>query len=551
MTTLNRREFLHISGLSVAAIALGSMIDACGGSPSSSATSGPVGPRELDRLRLASTSFGYPSPFAMTRGPGFIGMSYLFDQLLWEDRHGLRPWMAETYHLDEKSLTATFRIRTGAKFHDGMPVTPDDVAFSVDYIKKNPMPWFINTFLIDRVTAVDAKTVQISLKRPNATFLLGDMTSLPILPKHIWSAVADPYKFQDPSALIGSGPYRLADFDATKGTYRFVATGGYYLGNQRVREIDYVAVGDPLLALLKGDIDAGSPPFQAGVGADALAPFQSAKFGILRGAGDGMTALYFNLSSGPPYDDRTFRQAVAYAIDRRELVDRILQGSGTPGNPGFLSPGSPWFNGSVPTYAYDPEKAKSLLDQAGYKVSGGSAVRRMPDGKPLTLPLLFNSDQPRVVEVIKAQLLKVGIEVTGNGVDAASLRSTATRGQYQMALLSLGGLSGDPDFNFESFNGSAPPGQQNFTKGHGYNSDQFNALQQKQRVTFDQAERRKIVAEQQRVFATDLPALSLFYPPRILIFNRQVFDAWYFTPGGIAGGQPSAENKAVFITGSN
>lgn len=550
MNGLSRRDFLRVTGISVAALAAGTALDACGSSTSFPTTSPSSGQQQVRRLRLASTSFGYPSPFAMSRGPGFIGMSFLFDQLLWEDNRGLRPWLAESYTFNEKTLTATFKIHSGAQFHDGTPVTPQDVAFSVDYVKAHPMPWFINTFLIDKVTPLDTQSVQITLKRPNATFLLGDVTSLPILPEHIWANVADPYKFRDPTALVGSGPYKLTEFDDAQGTYRYQASDGYYLGNQLVREIDYVPAADPLLALLKGDIDAGSPSFSQGISADALKPFQSnSKFDILKGVGDGMTALYFNIAAGAPYNDIRFRQALAYAIDRRELVDRVLQGSGTQGNPGWLAPGGPWFNGNVPQYAYDAAAARSLLDQAGYTQPAGSSVRQGPDGKLLSLPLIFNSTGPRVAEVIQSQLQKVGVEVKPQGVDSASLRSLATQGQYHLAILGLGGLSGDPDFNFESFNSKAPQGQQNFTKGHGYSSAQFDSLQARQRVTLDPATRKKIVDQQQQVFATDLPALSLYYPPRLFIFNRQRFGGWYYTPGGIAGGQPSAENKATFVSG--
>lgn len=553
MNEWTRRDFMRITGLSAAALAAGPILEACGAGSTPSTSPTAVIPKSVARIRLAgsATLFGFPSPFAMTRGPGFIGMSYLFDQLLWDTKQGTVPWLAQSYAWENGNTAITFKLRPGATFSDGTALTADDVVFSYELIKAKPMPWTINTGLITSATAVDAHTVRMVLQGPNAAFIDSDMASMPIIPKHIWSDhQSDPYHFLDPSALIGSGPYTLRQFDASTGSYQFVANDKYVMGKPVVHEVDYVPVSDVLLALQGGTIDAGSPSTSMGIGADALQPFKSSsKFGVLTGPSDVMTALYFNIAAGAPYNDPKFRQAVAYAINRKDLVSRVLQGSGDVGNPGWLSRSSPWYNANVPAYAYNVSTARAMLDSAGYTLPSGATVRQTPGGGQLVLPVVFDSSNPSLVQVLQSQLQQVGIQLEPHGLDFASLRSTATQGKYSLALITLGGLGGDPDFVFQSFNSQAPPGVQNFTFAHGYTNAQMSSLELQQRATLNRTQRKSVVDHMQQLVATDLPALSLVYQPNIWIYNKQVFDAWYFTPGGVAGGTPTATNKAVLVTG--
>jgi peptide/nickel transport system substrate-binding protein len=271
---------------------------------------------------------------------------------------------------------------------------------------------------------------------------------------------------------------------------------------------------------------------------------------VLNGPSDVMTALYFNMAAGAPYNDPKFRGALAYAINRQDLVSRVLQGTGDVGNPGWLAPSSPWYNPNVPKYSFNLSTARSMLDSAGYTLPSGATVRQSPGGGQLILPLVFDSSNPAPAQVLQSQLQQVGIQLDLHGLDFASLRSTATQGKYSLALLTLGGLGGDPDFIFQSFNPQAPAGVQNFTYAHGYANTQMSTLESQQRATLNQAQRKAIVDQMEQIVATDLPSLSLYYQPNIWIFNKQVFNAWYFTPGGVGGGNPSATNKSVLVTGS-
>jgi len=500
-------------------------------------------------VRLAGGSFGYPSPFAMTRGGGYLPMSLLFDSLVWRDAEKVQPWLVREWSVSADNRTYQFTLRDGMRWADGQPVTADDALFSAQYIAANPIPWTIRLDLIEAGRKIDARTFEFQLKETYAPFLENDMAGLPIIPQHIWQGVKDPAKKQDEQALIGAGAYRLDQYNQEQGAYRYTARPDYYLGQPYFTHVEMVPVGDILLALLKGDVDAGSPDVSAGLTDETLAPFKGdPKFGILSAPGESTTAFYFNVGKGAPYDDPNFRHAVAYAIQRDDLVKRILQGKGTPGNPGWLAPSSPWVNPNVEQYPYNPAKAKSILDANGYLDRNNNGVRETPQGQPLRLEMILSSATPRPGELLRDALKAVGIDLVLRPLDPTALRQQATAGNYTLALISLGGLGGDPDF-IMSFFDSRLTGAQLFTKVQGYRNPAFETATDQQRQALDPAKRKELVFKMQEILASDLAVLPLYYPDRLFIYNKRVFANWYYTPGGWAGGNPGAVNKAVLITG--
>ena len=517
--------------------------------PATAATAAPTTPAVDRTIRLAGGSFGYPSPFAMTRGGGYLPMSLLFDTLVWRDAEKVQPWLVREWTISEDNRTYRFRLRDGLQWADGQPVTADDALFSAEYIAANPIPWTIRLDLIEAGRKIDDSTFEFRLKETYAPFLDNDMASLPIIPRHIWGEVKDPTKKQDEGALIGTGPYRLERYDKEQGAYLYAARPDYYLGRPYFTRVEMVPVGDILLALLKGDVDAGSPDVSAGLTDETLAPFTGdPKFGVLAAPGESTTALYFNVGKGAPYDDPNLRHAVAYAIQRDDLVKRILQGKGKPGNPGWLAPSSPWVNPNVEQYPYDPAKAKGILAANGYLDRDNDGVRETPQGQPLRLEMILSSATPRPGELVRDALKAIGIDLVLRPLDATALRQQATAGNYTLALIGLSGLGGDPDFVMSFFD-SRLTGAQLFTKAQGYRNPEFEATTDQQRQTLDPARRKELVFTMQDILARDLAVLPLYYPDRLFIYNKHVFDNWYYTPGGWAGGNPGAVNKAVLVTG--
>lgn len=538
------RAFLR---LGVAAILA---VTAC--APATSGT-GPSASRSaaasrVDVLRVAGGDWGYPSPYTFVRGPGWVDMSLIFDTLVWKDSEKIVPWLATKWSASPDGLVWSFALRDGVKWQDGEPFTADDVAFTVDYFKRNTNPWYAGQVdLIKDVKVVDPRHVEFTLKTPYAPFIESVAGGLVIIPKHIWQTIADPKKATGPEVVIGTGPYKLASYDRATGAYLYEANEAFFLGPPYVKRIEMVPTSNELVSLAKGEIDAGGPSVQDAATDEVLAPFKDpSKYGMITAPGEWTMGLFFNLRKGGALADRAFRQAAVTAIDRRALLDRVAQGRGKVGNPGYLPASNPWQDPSVQQWPYDPAKARAMLDAAGYVEKDG--VRVGKDGTPLRFELMYaNSDSPRNAELVSDFLKAVGITATPKAVDRPTRDAAATDGRYDMVLTGFGGLGADPDNMRGAF--SSRSKVRSFTRVQGYVNDRFDALADQQLATVDPAARRALVDEMQSIIATDVPMIGLYYPDRYFIFRRGSVEDWFYTVGGMGGGVPTALNKELLATG--
>lgn len=502
------------------------------------------------RLEASSQGGGYPTPFAAIRGPGVLLTTFMFDTLAYPDVTGTpKPWLAQSWQQSPDGLTWTFRLHPNAKWQDGQPLTADDVAFSFDYDLHGPgsktgVAQGIN--YIDSVTAKDPSTVVIVLTKPTASFLsdVAGAFGVAIVPKHIWSTVTDPARFRGDTALIGSGPYRLTKFDTNPGSYDFVANDDFYLGKPKVKELQLVQTPDPLLALQRGEIDAGSP-FND-VTPQSQIDELSKRFTMLTAPGEFLEALFFNLDGGAPYNQADFRQAVAYALDRQDMVNRLVGGRGIPGSAGALGPSNPFLDRQVQDYPHDPAKAKAMLDGLGFKDVTGDGIREAPDGSAFSIPLLTSSADIKQAQLVSEYLRAVGLDVKITSVDQPTSDARAAKGDYKMAVVHFGGLAADPSGLIQRF--ASYSKSKSFTRVHGYRSPAFDKLAAQQATTIDPAQRKKLVDQMQAILATDLPQLSLYIPEQISFADTQKFKGWAYTPACPPCGV--GMNKTMLVTGS-
>ncbi len=538
---MDRRRFLATT----LGAAGGLLLTSCTGSDDEQ-SSGTQGGRPT--LRLEGGGFGIPSPFGYVAGLGYYRMSYIYDTLLWKDASGeLLPWLATGFSRSDDGSTYTFELREGVRWHDGRPLTAEDVAFTFDYFASHTFSPLLVAQPQDvaEVRAVGERTVEFRLERPVVTFLEQVAGAIPIAPAHIWSSIQDPGAERDLATLVGTGPYRLESYSESEGTYLYIANDSFFLGTPFVERIEMAPVGDQLLALLGGQIVAGEA---REVGPDALEPFQRDRaYGILENKGAFSSPLYWNIGRGGALAEVRFRRACAHAIERAGIVERI-GGAGLPGNPGFLPPTHP-FHMEVEQYPYDPGVANELLDQAGY-VRVGSGVRQGPDGQPLHFGLLVDEDSAAVAELVVGALGAVGVELTPQFVDLVSLFQNKARGNYDMAVTFFPGPSGisansDPDYLRLIYSSRLPPSSQAV---QGYVNEELNELLERQLVAQDEAERMRLLATIQEIVSQDLPVLPLYYSTQFFVFRNDVFDQWYYAPGGMATGIPQPYNKQAYVT---
>ena len=337
------------------------------------------------------------NPFNGIEAESYEAWALMYDYMIsYSDKDmSPQPSLATSWDTSDDGLTWTFHIRDDVKWTDGEPLTAKDIAYTYNRILDGgpeSASWGSYLISVTDITAPDDTTVVMKLKKPNATLPLLPM---PIIPEHIWKDVPEDevktYSNEPKSEdqpVVGSGPFKLVEGAAGGSTYRFVRNDDYWGGKPKMAEVDMTIYKsqDALVQSLKaGDIDfaEGVDPLQ--VKALQGQPGITAQ----QGSSPGFSEFAFNTGSvdvdtgkplgdpNPALLDPKFRFALTFAIDRQEIVDKADQGAGIPA--GNIIP--PAYKGYVfqppsdDAYAYDPEKAKQLLDEAGYTVGR----RRLPD----------------------------------------------------------------------------------------------------------------------------------------------------------------------------
>jgi len=550
---MRRHGFTRVLTVLTAAVAL--LAGGCtGGGSQNPTTAEDDRPQSVERIRLAALpAVGYPSPFAYVRGPGWLITGMSFDTLLWEDSTGEPiPWLAAGWEESADGLAWRFTLQEGATWQDGRPVTAQDVVFTVQYMTSGPgqgKGGFAAQGLsvVQDAVAEGERDVVFRLKRPSATFVEDVAASVYIIPEHIWSDVADPAMLRGTEATMGSGPYRLQSIDEATRSLLYVANPEFYLGEPHIKRLEYLPAEDELLALQRGELDAAQVGLEDPVPQEQLDAFEAdPRFQRLDSSGSWNRALHFNLGAGFPYADARFRHAIAYAIDREDLVDRVIFGRGKPGSPGGLAPGHESLADNLPAYAHDAGRARRLLDQLGMADADGDGFRDLPDGSPFRPELLTSTGlSARTPELIREYLREVGIDVTVRALDQAAADEAAGTGAFAMTLAGYGGLTDDPDLLRTRYSSQVPGNS--FSRAKGYVNPEFDRIADAQSMTVDPDRRRNMIIEMQRIVAADLPILSLYVPNETMFYDQQVFDAWYFTPGCSPCG--GTRNKHMYVTG--
>ena len=351
------------------------------------------------------------NPFIGFESPAFEMWYLTYDSLVGFDPKTLSPskgasatGLATDWSVSDDGLTWTFNLRKNAKWDDDVPLTAKDVAFTYNLIVNNPdqtSNLTAYTNLITKATAVDDYTVQFVCSAPKPDM---DRHWVPILPEHIWSKIPIKdigRKYQNNPPYVGSGPFKCVEWKKNSFVH-LVANPTWWGTKPKITDLyfTYYTNGDTMLQ----DIKAGTID-----GACNLVPTQVKQLQSEPGiearaiATDAFDQLAFNCYTGPSKGhpalrDVKFRQALNYAVDLQKLVDIVMMGSTTPGTtiipPNYYQdPDWHWEPPADVKYTYDPEKAKQLLEAAGYKDTDGDGVREYK-GKPIEL----RSGHPRRVD---------------------------------------------------------------------------------------------------------------------------------------------------------
>ncbi|MFC8090915.1 ABC transporter substrate-binding protein [Streptomyces sp. NPDC057301] len=367
---LHRRSFLKYTGALGAAAAVSASLSACSSGPQSTNETGGGGGR--NRTLTAVIGYGNDGSWDPTQTASAFCMAannHIYEGLLDTDPISREPYaaLATQVPADPNATTWKFTLRAGAKFHDGKPVTADDVVFVFDRILDPKTQTLAKGFFaswLKEVRKIDAQNVELVLKFPFPDGI-SRLTLAKIMPKHVFS---QPGGWEDAIAgkAIGSGPYRqTAHHPKSNTTFEAFAD---YNGPRKAafKKMNWLTIVDaaPRVARISG----------ASAGAQIADNIPYANIGQLEGGGltvaggAGMNNLFLMFNTKhKPFDDVRVRQALHYAIDTGKMIEVALKGHGKPAS-SFLNEANPSYRRAKSVYDYDPDKAKALLKEAG--VSG-------------------------------------------------------------------------------------------------------------------------------------------------------------------------------------
>ncbi len=460
------------------------------------------------------------------------------------------PGLAESWKPSNGGKTYTYTLREGLEWSDGTPLTAEDIAYTINRAKKEQWLNYVPTVSNLTATAIDDRTVELASSVPDPKLPTMDMY---ILPKHViekldanamekWNGVTD----------VGSGPFTLSE--AKRGQFWTLdANPSYWGGRPKVDQVVFRLFTNPdamVAALESGEIDAAAED----VPVESFPKLQN-RDDIMAIQGEQGTFSEIGVNGGRPESQRvegigngnaalsdlSVRQAIAHAIDKPTLLDRVSNGIGKVGV-AISSSANPEWTPQIPEseqFAFDLDKAKQLLEQAGYKDTNGDGIREGKDGKPIVLSYYIRGESqtsPGNAEFIRGWLKEVGIGTELKTVSSSRLTEVIGKGDYDLfqwgwtpyvdpdpmvSYFQCNQLSKDPDNPTDYYNDA------------NWCSSQYDADYKAQNIELDHAKRVEIVHRMVTEFYKSASYNVLTYDPDLQAYRTDRFTGWTRQPADV------------------
>jgi peptide/nickel transport system substrate-binding protein len=456
-------------------------------------------------------------------------------------------------------MTWTCEIRDDVTWHDGEPLTSEDIAFTYQLIVDKGLGFFVD-YLPYNPTFETPDATTLIWKAEEPTLAPTVPPYIPILPEHVWGRFAGKdvgnkeIEAFEPVPLVGSGPFQLTEWE-TGQFWRMEAVDGHFFGDPTIDEVVFHVYGNDeamVQALRSGEIDYAYdlPPtlIRSLEGEEDIATLQE--------AADYHTNLAFNFggqsefypsvyggqpereeTNHPALRDHAVRLAIAHAIDKQALVDTVFQGAALPADT-FISPDKAFWHLDIPAeeeYPFDLEEANRILDEAGYTERNADGVRIDPEsGEPLVFDILTITNSrgsTKSGELMAGWMEDIGIRFDLRPVTDSKAGVEWKYGAFDAYIWSWGG-DPDPDFNMSIYTTDQCLG---WSDGC-YSNPELDQLYEEQRRTFDREARQEIVHEFQRIHYEEIPEINLVYPELLHAYRTDTFEGYVPTP--TEGGAP-------------
>ncbi|MGN6486552.1 MAG: ABC transporter substrate-binding protein [Devosia sp.] len=424
----------------------------------------------------------------------------IFEGLTQIDKDGaVQPSLAKSWDISADGLTYTFHLQEGVKFQDGTDFDAEDVKFTLDRDRAADSVSAQKQLFaaIASVDVVDPVTVKVTLSQPQGDFLynMGWGDAVIVAPESAGDNQINP---------IGTGPYSLKDW--AKGDHIDLERNPNYWGTApKIDNVTFKFISDPTAAtsaLLAGDIDV----FQAFPAPELLEQFKSnPDFQVIVGTTQGETILALN-NAHPPLDNVKVREAIAHAIDRKAIIDGAMYGYGQEIG-SFFPPGDPAYIDLTAQSAFDPEKSKALLAEAGVK------------DLTLTFKVPPAAYARAAAPIIQQQLANVGVKVNVVNVEWADWIANVFQGAYDYDLTMVSHVEAN---DFAAF---GKPGYY-----INYKADALNKLVEELNATTDTAKQTELKQAIQKQLADDYASVYLFELANITVAKAGLEGLWPNAP---------------------
>ena len=381
-------------------------------------------------LAIGTTNIVKTDNFVKDYYMGIFSACFILDPLAAVDEVGkVVPYLVNWSTNDSKIWDLTL-IRN-ASWHDGKPVTAEDVAFTITYLKAKDPNYATHFQFVVSAEALDTKTVRVALSKEWTSFAIG-LAATRLMPKHIWQNVTDPSTYAGSDRNTGCGPFKYGGFDPSSGTMIFNANKDYWRGAPTIDKVVlkfYTSTDSIIMALKKGDI-AATYAYATGIDPIYVPPLLGEKnisfiiqpnFGV-------DNSLWFNCMRYP-YNISEFRKAISYALDYNDYVSYIASGYGRVPTKGWI-PDSWGYSVQKPLLSKNSTQAEFILDSLGFVDADSDGWRDYPNGTALTMDILARSDialSMRLASLVKRDLESIGIRAKIVPADVSTFQTLTQR----------------------------------------------------------------------------------------------------------------------------
>jgi peptide/nickel transport system substrate-binding protein len=426
------------------------------------------------------------------------------------------PRLAESWEFSADRRLLTFRLRPGVRWHDGAPLRAEDVLFTFAKIREAPGGPKADLLQdVEEVSAPDGKTLVVRYREP--TVLALDGWKFPIVPEHRFRG-EDFFASERHRSPLGTGPFRFVSYERGRQIV-LEANSDYFLGRPHLDRIVLKIIPSPVTqfrALLAGEVDYAPVPPEEWDRVSGSEEFRD-RFRLYRYPTLFLSYIAWNTRS-PFFSDPRVREAMTLLVDRPGILRTLYRGAGRIAATSF-HPQQFGFDSRVQPHPFDPARAQSLLDAAGWRRDGPGGPRTR-QGRAFRFTLLvFQGDalQEQIASLLKEELRKAGVEMEVRILDWPALLQRLKDHGFEAAV-SGWLLTPDPD-PAPFFHSDPSVGVSNYV---GYSDPEMDRLLLEARHAFEPARRREIYARVQQILHRDQPYTFLFFPP-----NSFALDARY------------------------